>query len=263
MHASKFLLLKKIGRTLRCEADIRLYHYCRLPFGLTDGVSAFQRIINSLIQQNKLKRTYAYLDNIIVAGETHEIHDSNLKAFLQTASEANLTFNKSKSTFSVPVIDVLGYRISHKQVKPDPECLSPLVELPVPKTTAELKRCIGMFAYYARWIRNYSSKIKPLIPEKNNFPLNDKTVKAFNALRQDLLNACLGCITDKEPFTIECDGSNFAIVAVLNQGGRPVAFMSRTLNSSECNYSTVQKEATSIIEAIASELIIYTDVLLY
>ena len=81
------------------EADGRLYHYCRLPFGLTNGVSAFQRIIDSLIQRNKLKRTYAHLDNITVAGETQEIHDSNLKAFLQTAFEANLTFNESKSNF--------------------------------------------------------------------------------------------------------------------------------------------------------------------
>ena len=232
------------------EADGRLYHYCRLPFGLTNEVSAFQRIIDSLTQRNKLKKTYAYLDNITVAGETQEIHDSNVKAFLQTASEANLTFNESKSTFSVPVIDVFGYRISHQQIKPDPERLRPLVELPIPKTTAELKRCVGMFAYYARWNRNYFSKIKPLIPEKTILPLNDKAVKAFNTLRQDLLNACLGCINDKEPFTVECDASNFAIAAVLNKGGRPVAFMSRTLNSSECNYSTVEKEATSIIDAI-------------
>ena len=49
---------------------------------------------------------------------------------------------------------------------------------------------------------------------------------------------------------MKCDASNFAIAAVLNQNGRPVAFMSRTLNPRECNYSTVEKEATSVIEAI-------------
>ena len=108
------------------------------------------------------------------------------------------------------------------------------MELPIPKTTAELKKCVDLCGYYARWIRNYSSKIKPLIPEKIILPLNDKPMKAFNTLRQDLLNACLGCINDKEPFMVECDASNFAIAAVLNQGGRPVAFMPRTLNSSEC-----------------------------
>ena len=185
-----------------------------------------------------------------MAGETKEIHDLNLKALLKAASEANLTFNESKSTFSVPVIDVLGYRISHEQIKPDPERLRPLVALPIPKTTAELKRCVGMFAYYARWIKDYSSKIKLLIPENTSLPLSSKAVEVFESLRKDLLNACLGNIDDKEPFTVECDASNFAIAAVLNQNGRPVAFMSRTFSPGECNYSTVEKEATSIIEAI-------------
>ena len=103
------------------EAGGKLYQYCRLPFGLTNGVSAFQRIIDSLIQQYKLKRTYAYLNNITVAGETQEEHDLNLKAFLDAAAKAKLTFNKNKSTFSVPVINVLEYRISHGVIKPEPE----------------------------------------------------------------------------------------------------------------------------------------------
>ena len=34
---------------------------------------------------------------------------------------------------------------------------------PMPSTKAELKRCIGMFAYYARWIKNYSAKVRSLI----------------------------------------------------------------------------------------------------
>ena len=206
--------------------------------------------MDSLIQRHKLKRTYVYEDNITVAGETQEIHDLNLKALLKAASEANLTFNESKSTFSVPVIDVLGYRISHGQTKPDPERLRPLEELPIPKTTAELKRCVGMFAYCARWFKDYSSKIKLLIPENTLLSLSFKAVEVFESLRKDLLNACLGNTDDKEPFTVECDASNFAIAAVLNQNGRPVAFMSRTLSPGECNYSTVEKEATSIIEAI-------------
>ena len=107
-----------------------------------------------------------------------------------------------------------------------------------------------MFAYYARWIKNYSSKIKVLVPKNASLCLNSQAIEAFETLRQDLLKASLSCIDDKEPFTVECDASNFAIAAVLNQNGRPVAFMSRTLNPRECNYSTVEKEATSVIEAI-------------
>ena len=44
------------------EANGKLYQHCRMPFGVTNGVSTFQRIIDNLIEKYKLKKTYAYLD---------------------------------------------------------------------------------------------------------------------------------------------------------------------------------------------------------
>jgi len=93
-------------------------------------------------------------------------------------------------------------------------------------------------------------KIKPLTGRKMHFPLQSDAVTAFESLRKELLNACLKCIDENELFTVECDASDFAIAAVLSQGERPVAFISRTLSKSECNYPTVEKEAASIIEAV-------------
>ncbi|XP_047137877.1 uncharacterized protein LOC124814332 [Hydra vulgaris] len=52
------------------------------------------------------------------------------------------------------------------------------------------------------------------------------------------------------PFTVETDASDFAISATLNQDGRPAAFHSRTLQESEQYYSSVEKEAQVIVEAI-------------
>jgi len=83
-----------------------------------------------------------------------------------------------------------------------------------------------------------------------HFPLQSDAVTALDSLREELLSACLKCIDENEPFTVECDASDFAIADVLSQGERPVAFMSRTLSKSECNYPTVEKEAASIIEAV-------------
>ena len=47
------------------EADGGLYQFCRLPFGVTNGVAAFQRIMDQLIAKHglKVKGTFAYLDN--------------------------------------------------------------------------------------------------------------------------------------------------------------------------------------------------------
>jgi len=75
------------------EADGKLYLYCCLPFGVTNGVLCFQRIIDSNIADNKLKQTFAYLNNITIGGLDKADHDHNLKMFLDATSKINFTFN--------------------------------------------------------------------------------------------------------------------------------------------------------------------------
>nr|XP_026689427.1 uncharacterized protein K02A2.6 isoform X1 [Ciona intestinalis] len=186
------------------EADGCLYQYKRLPFGVTNGVSAFQRVIDRFIARHQLKKVYAYLDDITVTGSTLQEHDKNLNALLHAAQQDNLTFNEDKSKFRVTTLDLLGYRISFGNIRPDPHRLQPLLQLPPPKSSKELKRIV----------------------------------------------ASLGAIQDDLPFEVESDASDYAIAAILSQNGRPVAFMSRTLNSTERHYPAVEKEATAIVEAV-------------
>jgi len=101
------------------EADGRLFQYKRLPLGVTNGVSAFQRSIDEFIKRHRLKNIYAYLD-LTVTGETHEEYDTNLKCLLNAAAECNLTINEEKSEFRVTDLEMLGYLVAFKQINPDP-----------------------------------------------------------------------------------------------------------------------------------------------
>ena len=60
----------------------------------------------------------------------------------------------------------------------------------------------------------------------------------------------MGAIRDDLPFEVATDASNFSIAAILSQGGKPVAYLSRTLSASEKNYPAVEKEAAAIMESI-------------
>ena len=112
-----------------------------------------------------------------------------------------------------------------------------------------LKHALGLFAYYARWVHNFSDKIRRL-KATTTFPINQQELKDYEDLTSDIANAALSSIDEELPLVVECDASDIAITTTLNQSGRPVAFMSRTLQGSERFYPAVAKEATAVIEAV-------------
>lgn len=231
------------------EANGQLFQFTRLPFGVTNGVPAFQRAMNEIVKEENLTDTFPYLDNVIIGGETEEEHDNNVENFMRAVRKRHLTLNTSKTINKVTTLNNLGYCVGNGRIKPDPERMKPLQELPPPKNMNSLKRIRGMFAYYAKWIPEFSEKIQPLV-KVDRFPLEEKALKAFNTLKSELCRVILWAIDENLPLQLDCDASDYAVSAVLSQNGRPIAFMSRSLHASEKGYSIVEKEALAIIEAV-------------
>ena len=231
------------------EAAGNLYQFKRVPFGVTNGVACFQRIIDNVIRSDKLQKTYAYLDNVTICGQTKEEHDRNLENFLACAKKHNITFNDDKSIIAKTEITLLGYLVSKGSIKPDPERLTPLRNLPEPDSIKSQKRVIGLFSYYSAWIPKFSDKIHSLVTN-TTFPVPANVKSDFNLMKSEIEDAVIVTIDHSQPLVVETDASDFAIAATLNQNGRPVAFFSRTLNNSEKNHSSVEKEAYAIVESL-------------
>ena len=71
-------------------ADGKLYQFCRVPLGVTNGVACFQRIIEKFTADNSFSNTFAYLDNITICGKSQEEHDENLNKFTEETKKFNL-----------------------------------------------------------------------------------------------------------------------------------------------------------------------------
>jgi hypothetical protein len=125
-----------------------------------------------------LKDTFAYVDNITIAGVTQEEHDFNLQRFLEVAKKHNLTFNENKSIISTNSIDLLGYTVCHGELKPDPERIRPLKELPLPTNQAALNRVRGFFSHYSHWVSCFSDKIR-LLANPTSFLLSKEAADAL------------------------------------------------------------------------------------
>ena len=187
-------------------------------------------------------------DNVTIGGHDQKQHDENVDKFMEAAKRKSLTLNEPKSVISASSINILGYCISQNIIQPDADRLQPLERLP-PHDIPSLRRTLGIFAYYSKWIPSFANRARPLINNKS-FPIKEEALSAFNSLKDELQSATLSSINESIPFVVECDASEVAVSATLNQNGRPVAFMSHTLNKSELNYPAVEKEALSIMEAV-------------
>ena len=231
------------------EANGGLYQFKRMPFGVTNGVPCFQRIMDEFVKDEQLDGTHPFMDDIVVAGFTKEEHDANLLKFRNAADKKNLTYNPDKCVFGVTKLCTVGHIIENQNIRPDPERLRPLREIPVPNDPQSMKRVVGMFSYYSKWIPKFSDKIAPLV-KNTTYPVGEHCEQAFQQLKTEVENSVVSAIDESLPFELETDASDLAIAAVLNQNGRPVAFFSRTLQDAERRHSPVEKEATAIIESV-------------
>ena len=231
------------------EADGKLWQFKCIPFGVTNGVAKFQRTMDGVISKHNLRSVFAYLDNVIVCGMNQEDHDQMLAKFYNVIHLYKLTLNEDQSIISVREISMIGYLISHGSIKPDPERMKPLINLPIPENPAALKRALGLFSYYSQWIPKFSEKIKSLTGNPN-FPLSDEAKHAFSEIKQDIAKSSLSSPNDSQVLVLESDASDSTLSASLTQGGRPIAFFSRTLHQHEKKHPPVEKEAGAIVESV-------------
>jgi uncharacterized linocin/CFP29 family protein len=109
--------------------------------------------------------------------------------------------------------------------------------------------------YYRKFIPNLAKVAKPLtvvLKTDQNFIWTQEQSEAFDQLKSILvIDSILQYPQFDGEFIVTTDSSKFAIGAVLSQGEEvgkdvPISYISRTLNQSEINYSTTEKEPLAI-----------------
>lgn len=238
------------------------YEFVRMPFGLRNAPSIFQRAMDDVLRKHIGKRCYVYMDDVVVFGRTLEESLTNIRLVLETLNEANLKVQLDKSEFLKQSVEFLGYIITREGVSPNEKKIQAILQWPVPKNLKQLRGFLGLIGYYRRFIKNFAKIAKPLTSAMrgaptSNAPINlDKTqIECYESLKKILTSNDILAYPDfTKHFIITTDASNFAIGAVLSQNDsgkdRPIYFASRTLNKTEENYSASEKEMLAIIWAL-------------
>ena len=234
------------------------YEFTRMPFGLKNAPSTFQRLMNSVLSGLQGTRCLVYLDDIVIFADSLETHNKKLIEIFKRLREFDLKLKPSKCEFLRKEVIYLGHKISEMGAQPDESKLDAVRSFPRPKTVKNIKSFLGLAGYYRRFIKDFSKKALPLtslLKKDASFQWSDKQEQAFEELKDCLTEQPILQFPDFErPFNVTTDASNFAIGAVLSQGDYPkdlpVAYASRCLNSAETNYSVIEKELLAIVWAV-------------
>lgn len=173
--------------------------------------------------------------------------------------KANLTLNVSKSKFCVTEVNYLGYIIDNGGIKTDPEKVESIRNWPTPKNLKQVRGFLGLAGWYRRFINNFSSIVYPItevLSTKKKFSWTTEVQKSFQEIKNLLTSAPILVNPDfSKKFYLHCDASDYGIGAVLvqlddNGEEKPIAFMSKKLNTAQRNYSVTERECLAALEAI-------------
>ena len=144
---------------------------------------------------------------------------------------------------------------------PIPKKVKAIQALSVPKTSKQFHQFIGMINFYRDMWQKRSKLLAPLtaLTYKNvKYDWKDEHQKCFDAIKRVIGREVLLVYPDfYAPFEIHTDASKPQIGAVISQKGKPIAFYSRNMNSSQQNYTTTEKELLSIVATIKESSLIF------
>jgi hypothetical protein len=139
-----------------------LYEWLVMPFGLSNTLSTFMRVMTQVLQPFMEKLLVVYFDHTLIYSKTKEEHFDHLIQVCTTLRKASLFANVKKCSFFTNQVVFLGFIVSWKGVSADPQKVQAIVDWPEPKTIHEVRSFHGLATFYRRFIKGFSTIMSPI-----------------------------------------------------------------------------------------------------
>ena len=259
------------GKTSFITPHRGVFKHLRLPMGSCQSSFYMSAALNKLFRYELGTFLCVYLDDILVASSSPEIHLWHLR----TVREANLKLHPGKCQFMLKKLRYLGHIFSADGVQIDPKKTEVVRNFPRPKTVKNVRMFLGMTNFHRRLISNYADKaygLTKLLRGNTVFAWGDEQETSFQCLKGALVSPPVLALPDSgKQMVLTCDASDksvsFNLSQVINGQERMIEYGARGLRKAEHNYSICDRELLAIISGVqhyhtyisGSEFLIRTD----
>ena len=198
-----------------------LFQFKCLPFGLRNGPSIFQRVMQGILAPYLWIFCLVYIDDIVIYSKSYEEHLIHLDKVLEAIENAGITLSPKKCHLFYGSILLLGHKVSRLGLSTHAEKVNAIMELERPRKLSQLQTFLGMVVYFSAFILYYASVCAPL------FQLLRKGCKwhwgaeqehAFQAAKTALrVSLVLGHPMEGLPYRLYTDASDEALGCSLQQ----------------------------------------------
>ena len=155
-----------------------------MPFGLKNTGATYQRLINKMFARQIGMNVQVYVDDMLVKSLREDDHLSDLQETFDTLRAYNMKLNPNKCVFRVTARKFLGFMVSQRGIKVNPEKIRVIVELAPPKTVKEMQSLNGKIVARNRFISRVADKCLPFFRIlKKSFEWTDECQQAFENLK--------------------------------------------------------------------------------
>ena len=181
-----------------------LHQFKWLPFGLRNGPSVFQRVMQGILAPFLWIFSLVYIDDIIIYSQMYEDHLVHLEKVLQVIKEAHITLSLKKCHFTYTSILLLGQKVSQLGLSTHHEKVQAITDLATLSNVQSLQGFLGMAIYFLHYILGHTSLVSllfELLKAKSKWYWGSEQEEAFTSIKLALTVApVLGHPIQGSPF---------------------------------------------------------------
>lgn len=235
------------------------FQFQRVPFGLKNAPSYFQRSIEQILG-HLLNGGICdvYIDDVIVFGENEHAFVTNLQKVLQRFKQSNIRLKADKCQLGLVQVEYLGHQISSRGVEIATSKKQGLIDLQPPTSKAEVHTFLGLCNWFSDFVQDLPSLLAPLrelLKKGVGFSWQEVHQLHFEKAKAAILAApVLNHVSYDHPIVLWTDASEHGAGGVLYQvidgARRYLGFVSKTFNSTQRRWTTIEQEGYAIMYCI-------------